>query len=60
MKGSSEIVSCVLISGGILATMAWCDFCPHHEELSYLPSGIREELTPAEVRTAGNAAETLP
>lgn len=51
MKVSSEIVFCVLISGATLATLSYCDFGPHHEELSYLPGGIRGELTPAEGTT---------
>lgn len=52
MKPSSEIVFCVLISGATLATLSYCDFYPHQEELSYLPGGVREELTPAEGTTA--------
>jgi hypothetical protein len=48
MKVSSEIVFCVLVSGATLATLAYCDFGPHHEEISYLPSGAREPSAPAE------------
>lgn len=48
MKVSSEIAFCVLISGATLATLAYCDFGPRHEEISYLPSGTREPSAPAE------------
>src|ERR1700751_1120879 len=57
MKVSSEIVFCVLISGATLATLAYCDFGPHHEELSYLPSGIPETSTPAQATPTPDATD---
>lgn len=42
MKVPREILSCVLISGCILAALAYFDFAPHNERLSYLPSDLQE------------------
>ena len=56
VKVPRESLNCVLISGCILVTLTYCDFAPHHEQLSYLPGDIRQMAAPQEARIGREVA----